>query len=135
MISLMNKVQKIIFLSSIILTSIFLIISIYSYLNVFLTFGEVPLSEDFSSELIRKTGKSLPIFPYSIGIKIVWSYLYFYFFNIFFIPSMLLLRYFVPKINTHKKLFFFYIGFNLLVVIMLFSDLKIINWYCGYVLD
>lgn len=48
---------------------------------------------------------------------------------------MILLRYFIPKINVHKKLFFLYIGYNLLVVVLLFSELKIVNWYYGYVLD
>jgi hypothetical protein len=135
MISVTNKAQKIIFLLSIIVTSVFLIISIYSYLSVYLTFGSVPSSNDFTSSLIGNTGKSFRIFPHSAGFIIILAFLYTYLFNLFFIPILFLLRYFIPKLKVHNKLFYFNLGFTILGSLSLFSNFKIFSWYFTYILD
>ena len=130
---LLNKSIKIIYYSIFTILLVFVIVSVASYLNVYLRYGEVPSSNDFTREFVA-SGKQFNIFPEKAGTIIILTYLLTIAISLGFVPLLFILNYFNNKINPHKKLALILITINLLVYIQL-SSFSYMNWYFGYVLD
>lgn len=131
---IVNTSIKVICYLSLLLVSTLFIISVYSYLSVYITFGSVPFSQDGIPDLIGNSGKSMNIFPGDIGFQIIIAYLFLLAFLIGFVPVVLILKFFVPKINIEKKLFVTLIIVNV-VFYFLWGFASIVGWYTNFVLD
>ncbi len=130
-----NTSQQIFFLLSIFICIVFILITVISYLSVYLTFGDVPPSQDYTSEFISNSENGLPIFPYSAGIIIFFTYIISVLFFLILTPIFILIRYFFRETRKFKILFYIYLSINILIFILLFFDLDIISWYIYYILD
>ena len=127
MITAINTLVKIIYYFSLLLLTILTVISVCSFLNVYFTFGSVPFSEDYTSKLIRDSGKSFNIFPSKIGLKIIITYFYSVLFLIVSFPLILILKHFVTNIEINKKRYLFLIIANFLFF-MFWSYTNLIGW-------
>ena len=134
MILATNRILKIVYYFLFVILGIFTLISVGSYLSVYITFGKVPSSQDFTYDFVIASGKSFHIFPPNIGIIFILAYLLSIVFLIGFIPAVLLLKYFIPEINIHSKSFAILIFSNIIIYSLLYFS-NLIGWYGNYVLD
>ncbi|NHM02836.1 hypothetical protein [Flavobacterium difficile] len=130
---LINKSIKIIYYSIFTIILVFVIVSVASYLNVYLRYGEVPSSIDFTQEFVD-SGKQFNIFPEKAGTIIMLAYLLTIAISLGFVPLLFILNFFNNNINPYKKLALILITINIFVYIQ-FCCFSYMNWYFGYVLD
>ena len=128
-----NKIVKIIYYLILTIIVIFVLVSVCSYLNVYLRYGEVPYSNDYTQKFID-SGKEFNIFPEKEGFIIIFAYLYSILISVCLIPSIFILNRFNNKINTHKKLAIVIILAQVFVMIQA-NFFNYMSWYSGYVLD
>ncbi len=129
-----NSVTKYIYYVLIASLLLFAVISIGSYLSVYMTFGKVPSSQDFTAELIGTSGKRFRIFPINAGGTIFVIYGISQLLSYAFIPLMLVLSYTEAHIKLHKRLFISLVILNIIFIVVA-SNWEILFWYSQYILD
>jgi hypothetical protein len=109
-------------------------IGIYSYLSVYLTFGSVPPTEDYTAKFIGDSGKEFKIVSPDIGLAAFFGYYIAILFAIIFIPIILIWKYVDRELNIHVPI--------LIILCALFLGIMIVQnytdavwWYYGYILD
>lgn|SRR5690606_22836054 len=132
-IKIVNKFIQISYYILFVILFFFVFVSVFSYLNVYVRYGEVPSSNDYVDEFIN-SGKHFNIFPEKYGIYVIISYLYGVLYSAIFAPLVLIMKQINRKIEIKKTQLILLIILQVLVFIQI-SHFKYIGWYFGYVLD
>ncbi len=129
-----NQILKYICYSLILISILYAAISVYSYLSVYLTFGKVPSSEDFTAEIIGTSGKSFHIFPSKLGIWVLEAYILSLLITVTFIPILIVaLRSLKHSVKFRTPLIWA-VSLNALIIILSYST-NFFFWYYSYILD
>lgn len=134
MINAVNKFNRYVYWLLIAIPVLFLLISTLSYLSVYSTFGAVPSSHDYTTELIGNSGKNFWIVPASIGLPIILSYIYSNFITLIFIPLLLFIKYFNRNLRVHGELALTLIGLHFITFLLSVTG-SWVGWYLQYILD
>ena len=129
-----NKFIKSIFFILITIPFIYLAIATYSYISVISTFGTVPISHNYTPDLIKSTGKKIVIFPTRIGSLICLLYILWIWITPVFVIAILLIGYFTKTIVNFKRLL---ISLTIIYLLLIFltNTTEFASWYLAYVLD
>jgi phosphoglycerol transferase MdoB-like AlkP superfamily enzyme len=125
---------KLVYIVLIISPLLYLAVASYSYFSVINTFGRVPVSNDYTYDLVKSTGKQFKIFPIKAGEIIMTVY----FFSIFVTPIYVFFMLLLKWGNTSLPSFKWYIVTLLVTqicVIILLVKTEFASWYSSYVLD
>ena len=134
MISNLNITIKALYHILIIIALSYLSIAILSYYSVYLDFGKVPSSNDFTQDLIKGTNKKLEIFPEHYGSYIIIGLLY----SFIGLPILIILNVFM-KLNNNSIVFY---KKQVTICTIIYGSILLLanytefgGWYYTYVLD
>lgn len=134
MINIINKCIPYIYWLLIAIPVAMLLVSIVSYLSVYLTFDAVPLTEDYTQDFIGSSGKTFWIVPPTLGLFLFSLYIWALGGAIILTPLLLFIKYFNSDLRIHRKLAITLICVHLMII-MLARTGTWAGWYVEYILD